>query len=132
MSRYVQPLIVALLGLLAPLWWTWSISQLHYQIFLLFGSPDRPSQVYAWSAILAIPLVLGFAVGAIIYLLMRQSSMHGWSIFWTSLVIGSAIFGLVFGIPYTIFGLLTSPGTWSFAAGSAASPFLLRRYAKQN
>lgn len=108
------------------------MSQLHYRIFLLTGSPDRPSQIYAWSAILAIPLALGLVVGAIIYLLMRQLPVHGWSIFWTCLLIGAAIFGLVFGAPDTIAHLLVSPGTWSFAVGSAATPLLLRRYAKQN
>jgi hypothetical protein len=108
------------------------VSQLHYRIFLLTGSPDRPSQIYAWSAILAIPLAVGLVVGAIIYLLMHQFPVHGWCIFWKFLLIGAAIFGLIFVAPNTIAHLLMSPGTWSFAVGSAATPLLLRRYAKQN
>jgi hypothetical protein len=132
MIRHVQLLIVALLGLLAPIWWTWSVSQLHYQLYLLSGSPDRPSQLFAWSAILAIPFALGLMVGAIIYVSMRQSPIRSWSVFWTFLLVGSVIFSLFFDAPKAIARLFISPGTWSFAFGTAAIPLLLRHYAKKN
>lgn len=132
MSRRFQLLIVGVLGFLAPIWWTWSVNQLHYQVYVLSGSPERPSQFYAWFTILAIPFSLGLMAGMAIYFLARQSLFQGWAIFWTLFLIGSALFSLIFGAANTIAGLFMSPGTWSFALGTAAIPLIWGHYAKRN
>ncbi|MEC5218629.1 hypothetical protein RCH09_003603 [Actimicrobium sp. GrIS 1.19] len=132
MNRYLRHLILALLGVLAPLWWTWSSNQLHYQIYLLAGSPDHPSQLYGWTAILGISFTLGLLPGAFVFLLMRQSPFRGWVIFWAFLLIGTAIFGTIFGALGSIIESALSAGTWNFVLGSAAVPLLTRRSASEN
>ena len=115
---------VAVLGLSAPLWWTWVVSNLAYGLYLGSGSPERPGQAFRWFLMLFPSLVLGAIAGVVVALLLRSAPMKGWLVFVGCLLVGSAVSGLLAGSGLAV--LLTSPGSWAFLAGSIAVPLVVR------
>jgi hypothetical protein len=89
-SRSRLALLVAI-GLSAPLWWTWIISQAGYRIYLLCGSPTHPSHALLWLSVYAPSLLLGLAAGSIATQLLRASPLKGWVIFCGSLLLGAFV-----------------------------------------
>ena len=115
---------VAVLGLSAPFWWTWAVSNLAYGLYLASGSPARPGEAFRWFLMLFPSLILGAVVGVVLALLLRSTPMKGWLVFVACLLVGSAVTGLIFG--GGLVALVTSPGTWAFLAGSIVVPLVVR------
>jgi hypothetical protein len=82
--------LIVLLGLLAPVWWTWIAGRLTYGIYAANGSPSRPSLGLLLSSVYAPALVLGVLTGIAVTLLSKESPLKGWIIFCASLVVGAA------------------------------------------
>jgi len=118
--------IVGVLGLLAPLWWTWAVSKLIYGLFVLGGSPERPSPLFA-SAIILIPsLLVGVVGGGIAAVLVLNAPLRGWVVFAVSVVLGTIVSLFAVASLEALPELLKSTGTWSFAAGTLAVPAILQ------
>lgn len=116
-SRVIRFAAVAALGLLTPVWWTWAASTLTYEFFVVAGSPERPSQVTAWSSLLLPCLLLGLATGlAVSYRAPRPLSW--WSIFAIAWLAGTALLGSL----SVLEDVAASPGTWVFALGTLILP----------
>ena len=115
--------VIAVVGLLAPLWWTWAVSQLTYAIYLASGSPKRPTQFLLWASIYAPAFILGLVTGAIVGILSAAAPLKGWLVFFGSLVLGAIALGAFFGAPAEyLAALFSSPGNWFFFVGSMLWP----------
>lgn len=116
----------ALLGLLAPLWWTWAVSNLIYGFFLVGGSPEHPSKVFAWSSILLPSALLGFGMGAVLSHICTSFWLRGWVLFWAALLLTTIIIGLANHIPTAgVSQLFSSVGNVTFLASSLVVPLFL-------
>lgn len=114
---------IAIIGLSAPLWWTWAISNLIYGFFLLGGSPEHPSEIFAWSSILLPSSLLGLATGAVLFPLCPDFMFRGWALFWAALLLSTVIFGLATDMfPSGISQLFSSPGNIAFLLSSLIVP----------
>ncbi len=118
--------IVGVLGLLAPVWWTWGVSQLAHGIYLASGSPERPTRLLMWTSIYAPSLVLGLAAGFVASSLSRASPMKGWLTFIGSLVIGTLALAILLGAgPLEYLESIYAPGgNWFFFGGSVIWPVI--------
>ena len=115
--------IVAVVGLLAPLWWTWAVSQTAHAIYVASGSPERPTRTLLWSSIYAPSFVLGFLAGIVAAILSSDSPLKGWAAFFVSLVVSSLVIGFYLGEPMQYLGsLFRSFGNALFFAGSLLWP----------
>ena len=123
---YTRISAIVILGLIAPLWWTWAVSYLIYGFFLLGGASEHPSTIFAWTSILLPSISLGLAVGAIIFLLGPRFLLKGWALFWVALLVGSFAFGQAVGNPAAVAELFTSVGTLAFMVGSLVVPLFMR------
>jgi hypothetical protein len=112
----------AVAGLLAPLWWTWSISQLSQLIYLASGAPS-PSMGLVWTSIYIPSFFLGLLTGAAVAGSSAPYALQGWLAFMSSLVLSSFIFDQAFSAPIEHFQtLFASIGNDLFFAGSLAIP----------
>ena len=114
---HIRIITIAVIGLLAPLWWTWAVSNLIYGFFLLGGSPEHPSNTFAWLSILLPSVLLGLATGAILLPLCPTFLLRGWVLFWAALLLTTIIFGLV--------NDTTTAGISQLFGGSSNIAFLL-------
>lgn len=123
LHTYIRIITIAVTGLLAPLWWTWAVSNLIYGFFLLGGSPEHPSNIFAWSSILLPSFLLGLVTGAILLLLCPTFLLRGWVLFWPALLVTTIIFGLVNEIPSVgVSQLFGSSGNIAFLLASLLVP----------
>jgi len=122
---YTRISVIVILGLIAPLWWTWAVSHLIYGFFLLGGASEHPSTIFAWTSILLPSIFLGLAVGAAIFLLVPRFMLRGWALFWVSLMVGSFAFGLAAGNFAAVGELFRSVGTLAFLVGSLVVPLIM-------
>jgi uncharacterized membrane protein YeaQ/YmgE (transglycosylase-associated protein family) len=97
MSPRAKLRLVVLLGLLAPIWWTWSVGQLTFAIYTASGSPLRPTLSLLWASVYAPSFVLGFVAGFAAAQLSQESPMKGWVIFCVSLLVGAAFQSVLTG-----------------------------------
>jgi hypothetical protein len=118
--------LLILLGLLAPLWWTWAASQLAFRIYVAVGSPSHPSPALLWGSVYAPALVLGFVAGLVTTLLAPALPLKGWLIFCGSLLLGAAVVGLLTGATAwaSLASLFASYGNLLFWGGSIVWPLL--------
>jgi hypothetical protein len=125
--QHVQPAwlklsIVAAGGLMAPLWWTWAVSQLTYLLHLATG-PERPSKAMFYAMVFGSSFAIGIAAGVLIAFLTRPNSMKGWIVFFAAMVLSSLSLGLFFGAPVEALGALFGfGGSWFFFGGSILGP----------
>jgi hypothetical protein len=110
MSPRAKLRVVVLLGLLAPVWWTWSVSQLTYGI-----------RLYALS------FVIGLAAGFATALLSKEAPLKGWVIFCGSLLVGAAVQSVLTGVALWVClaAFFGSYGNLFFWAGSLVWPIYL-------
>jgi len=124
--------IVGVLGLLAPVWWTWAVGKLIYGLYVLGGSPERPSPFFASAVILIPSFLVGLIGGGIAAALVLNTPFRGWVVFAVSAILGTIISLFAVASLEALPELLKSTGTWSFAAGTLAVPAILqvimRRY----
>lgn len=114
---------ISAIGFLAPLWWAWAVSNMTYGFYLLGGSPEHPSKVFAWSSILLPSALLGLATGTILSLICPKFWLGGWALLWVSLLFSTIAFGLANDIPTAgVSQLFGSFGNAAFLAGSLAAP----------
>jgi hypothetical protein len=115
--------VLGVVGMLAPLWWTWAVSQLTYAVYVASGSPKHASQALLWTSIYAPAFVLGLLTGAVVAVLGAPTPLKGWFTFFGSLVLGSIVLGIYFGEPAEyLAALFSSPGSWFFFVGSVLWP----------
>jgi len=126
MKRSWQKLgAVSAVGLAAPLWWTWAVSQLSYAVYLASGSPERPSRAFFLASLYGSSFVIGLVAGVVITVLSAPIPMKGWLLFVGSVLVGSLAAGAFFGDPLGPVGsLVASPGTWCFFVGAALAPLI--------
>jgi hypothetical protein len=98
--------LIVLLGLLAPVWWTWLVGRMTYGVYL-------PS------------FVLGLVTGIAVALLSKESPLRGWVIFCASVVVGAAFQSVLTnaGLWDCLAALFGSHGNLLFWAGSLIWPF---------
>jgi hypothetical protein len=114
---------LSLLGFLAPLWWTWAVSQLAYAAYLAAGSPPRPTQFVLWASIYAPAFIVGLLTGAIVAFLGAPAPMKGWLVFFGSLVLSGVALALYWGEPVDyLAALFSSLGNWLFFVASVVLP----------
>lgn len=115
--------VVALVGFLAPLWWTWAGSQAAWVIYVAVGSPERPTKALLWGSVYAPSFLLGFAAGFVAAVLSSDSPLKGWGALFVSLVVSSLLIGFYLGEPVEYLGsLFGSLGNSLFFAGSLLWP----------
>jgi hypothetical protein len=119
--------LVVLLGLLAPLWWTWSLSRLTYGIYVASGSPSRPTLRLVWASVYAPSFVIGLAAGFATALLSKESPLRGWVIFCGALLVGAAVQSVLVGVALwdCLAAFFGSYGNLFFWAGSLVWPIVL-------
>jgi hypothetical protein len=124
MSSRAKLRLIALLGLSAPIWWTWTLSHLTYGIYLASGSPLRPSMGLLWVSVYAPSFALGFVAGLATAVLSKESPFKGWVIFCGSLLVGAAIQSVLTGATLweCLGAFLGSFGNLFFWAGSLVWP----------
>jgi len=122
-AAHVKLSIIALTGLLAPLWWTLAVNQAAHAIYLAIGSPERPTRALLWGSVYAPSFVLGVVAGVVATVLSTSRPLMGWLAFFVSLVVSSVALGLYFGEPMqylaTFYG---SIGNGLFFVGSLLWP----------
>ena len=119
--------IVGVAGLLAPLWWTWSVSQLTYLIHVASGSAEQPSRALFVASVYGSSLVVGLAAGAIIAILAASVPLKGWLVFFGLLVVSSLALGIFFGALAEVLGsFFGSIGNWFFFSGSLLLPLVVQ------
>lgn len=117
--------IIGVVGLLAPMWWTWTISQATYAIYVASGSPERPTRTLLWASVYAPSLILGIAAGVAVGVLSATTPLKGWLIFIGALVVGSVLLGTLVGSPAEhLSSVFASVGNWLFLIGSMLWPLL--------
>jgi hypothetical protein len=124
-SRTKIVLLIAL-GLLAPLWWTWTASQLAFRIYIASGSPSRPGQGILWASLYVPAAVIGLMAGFIAAFLAAASPLKGWLIFAGSVLLGATVVGVFAGAaPWAyVASLFSSFGNALFWVGSIAWPLV--------
>jgi hypothetical protein len=119
--------VVGILGLLAPLWWGWTVSQITYALYIASGSPERPTHGLMWGTIYAPQFAFGFLAGLIVTAIAADSPIRGWITFIGSVFIGSLAIAVVFGSPAKYLeSLFSTFGHWFFFGGSAIWPLVAR------
>jgi hypothetical protein len=116
-----------LLGLLAPLWWTWSVSQLSYGIYVASGSPSRPSLRLVWASVYAPSFVIGLVAGFATALLSKEFPLKAWVVFCGSLLVGAAVQSVLVGVALwdSLTAFFGSYENLFFWAGSLVWPIVL-------
>jgi hypothetical protein len=113
----------ALLGLLAPLWWTLAVNQAAYAIYVMIGSPEKPTKSLLWGSVYAPSFILGVAAGVVATLLSARSPLKGWAAFFLSLMVSSLALGIYFDEPVEYLRTFyKSVGNSLFFAGSLLWP----------
>ena len=113
----------ALLGFLAPLWWTLAVNQAAQAIYVAVESPDRPTRALLWGSVYAPSLVLGVIAGVVASVLSPSGPLKGWLAFFLALLASSLCLGFYFGEPIEYLGsLYGSVGNGLFFAGSFLWP----------
>lgn len=116
--------LIVMMGLLAPIWWTWSAGRLTYAIFVASGSPSRPSLGLLWASVYIPAIVMGFVAGLVAALLSKDAPLKGWVIFCISLLVGAAIQSVLIGVALSdsLASYFGSYGNWLFWAASLLWP----------
>jgi hypothetical protein len=132
-SPFNQLRLLALVGLLAPVWLNWSLGRLTYAIYVAKGAPSRPSLGLLWTSVYAPSLVLGLLAGVAASVLSKESPIKGWVIFSVSLLVGAAVQSVLTGVALLecLGAFLGSVGNLLFWVGTLLWPgiVLLRRHA---
>ncbi len=111
------------IGLLAPLWWTWSISKLVYAFYIAAGSPATPSATFISASLLLPSLALGLAIGALIANLSSNEPGRLWWLFWASTLVSATLLDLTFNQSASaVIELFRSPSNCAFLIASSAQP----------
>jgi hypothetical protein len=117
--------VVALVGFLAPLWWTWAVNQAAYAIHVAFGDPERPTKAMLWGSVYTPSFLLGLIGGVVAAVLSPSSPMKGWVAFFASLVVSGVLIGAYLGEPIEYLGaLFGSIGNGLFFVGSLLWPVI--------
>src|SRR5882762_9706350 len=89
--------VAALIGFLAPLWWTLAVNQAAYAIYIAVGSPEPPTKALLWGSVYAPSFVLGFIAGVVAAVLSPSSPLKGRFAFFFALLASSLVLGFYFG-----------------------------------
>src|SRR6266436_1779168 len=115
--------IVALVGFLAPLWWTLAVNQAAYAIYVAIGSPEPATRALLWGSVYVPSFLLGFVAGVVATVLSSGSPLKGWVVFFFALGISSFALGLYFGRPMEyLASFYGSVGNALFFGGSLLWP----------
>ena len=117
--------MAGIIGLLAPVWWTFVVSNLSYLAYVWSGSPERATRTLFWTSIYLPGFLLGLATGVVVSIVVRPGPVKGWLAFFGSLMIGAAIVATLVGTPIEyISNMFKSVGNWCFFIGSLLIPVL--------
>lgn len=115
--------IVIGMGLLAPLWWTWSISNLIYAFYVAAGGPTNPHPAFMHASLFLPSLLLGLAIGLLVASLSPNHPIGSWLLFWVALLASTVVLDFVFNeSALAIIELFRSPSNFSFLIASILLP----------
>jgi hypothetical protein len=118
--------IIVGIGLLAPFWWTWSISKLIYAFYVSAGSPANPGPAFVHASLLLPSLALGFAAGMLVVSLATKYLIRSWLLFWIAILLSTTLLDLAFNKSATgLIELFHSSGNCSFLIATSL-PFIYR------
>ena len=118
----VKIVLLAVFGLLAPLWWNTLVSKIIYGFYVLGGAPEHPSSLFGWSNLLLPSIALGLLAGVVVLLLSRAKPLVGWGVFFGFLVLGSVAYAIYLGSVSPVTSVFDSFGNLSFLVASALVP----------
>lgn len=121
-TTLLRNLAIFLLGLSAPLWWTFTVSYMINGVFQLASSTERPTTFFMWLSILVPSVMLGLVTGYVIARLSADSFLKGWGLFFATLLLSSSIAG---GSIVSTLQLFRSPGDIAFLLATAAFPLFM-------
>ena len=112
-----------LLGLLAPLWWTWSVSGISYFTYLALGSPGAVNRFQTWAIVHPASLIVGLATGLVLALLCREKPVSALLVFNASLLIAALALGILLVTPSAYLAMIyLSWGNALFFVGMVIVP----------
>ena len=115
--------VILIFGFSAPLWWTWSISNLTYAIYVASGSPAKPTTWLLWYSIYAPSFLLGIVAGFAVFLLCKPQLIKGWLLFICTLAITTIVNGIILEAPIEQLRLtFATIGNLFFFAGTIIVP----------
>ena len=113
-------LLLACIGSLAPIWWSWSVSQLTYALYLASDSFTEPTKTFAVASLLAPTIGLGTLTGAVIFLLSSQRIFLAWLVFWLSYLVAIGCLAYIYaGTLSSLLNVFRSPYNFAFLVVSA-------------
>ena len=105
------------LGVLTAVVWSFGFSKIHYGVYLLLGSPERPTSLL-WAALLLQSFLMGAIPGGIVpfvsNLPIRKATLVFVSVIFLFIFLLTVTFGGLWGIN----NLVSSYGTWAFVVGA--------------
>ena len=115
--------VAVLLGLSAPLWWTWLVGQATHAMYVAAGSPEQATRGLLWGSVYMPSFILGVLAGVLASVLSPSSPLTGWVAFFLALLLSTLGLGLYLGEPITqLRSLYGSVGNILFIAGSLVWP----------
>jgi hypothetical protein len=118
----LRMLAIFLLGLSAPIWWTFTVSYMISGIFQIASSNYRPTALFMWLSILVPSIMLGLVAGYGVARLSADYFLKGWGLFLATLLISSSIAGESIASTLQLFN---SPGDIAFLLATAAFPLFM-------
>jgi len=120
--RRTKLVVLAVFGLVTPLWWTVLVSKLIYGFYVLGGSPEHPSRFFAWSSLFAPSITLGLLTGLVVLLLSRARPLVGWGVFFVFFVLGLVAYAIYLGSVNPLTSVFGSLSNLSFLIASVLVP----------
>lgn len=111
-----------LLGLLAPVWWSFLLAKSMLAIYLLLGSPAKPGHIFGWANILVPSVLIGLSSGAIVLLISTRRPLRGLAIFLGAFALGVITFAFIADSLDHILIAFADIGTVAFICGAAVLP----------
>jgi hypothetical protein len=112
------------LGVIGTLPWTIGFSWLFYRLFVLAGSPAHPSKFVVWLGSCGLSFILGVVPGALVPLVSSGRIWASWLVFFLAFVGSLVAFAVAAGDVSLSTAHITSPGAWSFVAGTVAGALI--------
>ena len=114
--------IIVAAGLLAPLWWSWTVNSLTYAFYIAAGAPKAPSATFAYASVVIPSIAIGFFAGTGVAHLSSNRPITCWLMFWISVLSSTALIGLMSGgSAVASFELFHSPGNLAFLIASGVA-----------
>jgi hypothetical protein len=115
--------IVVVAGLLAPLWWSWAVSNLAYAFYIAAGAPKAPSAIFSHASVVIPSMAIGLIAGTGVAYLSSSRPIACWLVFWISVLSSMALIELISGDSIiALVELFHSPGNLAFLIASVVVP----------